>query len=389
MRDLLFYGAFPLGYHNPEAERKAMAFQAAGYRVHYTRGVGIRDPRLSRITKVFTFARDRIRPRRLDAGHRHSGALVAHSLLVMPPRRVPLVRRLNDAWLERQLRSFLPDPGASVFWIRFPSPELVDLLPRLRPRILVYDCVDALHLTPGIEGPWEKLYLDTERALVAECDAVVVPHLGLGERFVSWGADVRVVPHGVDKFPPLARPRCSGRPTVVGFVGTLDRRIDGEIVRAIAQAEPSWQVRLIGAVQHGFDPASLRDLPNVSVEPPVANERLGEVLGGFDLGVMPYFDHPMYRGMSPVKNLELLAAGVPAVARPSPALEPYRDLVRMADSPPEFVAQLREALATDSPELAQARRARAEGHTWERNHDTLLALLKELEDRDHVVTGSR
>ena len=387
VRDLLFYGGFPLGYHNPESERKAAAFQAAAYRVTYTQGVGIRDPRLSRLAKVADIARDRLRPSRHAVGEPSAGTaseLTAHSLLVVPPRRVGAVRAFNQAWLRRQLRDLIPDPTAAVFWVRFPSPELVDLLPRLTPRVLVYDCVDALHLTPGIEGPWAAPFHRAERTLVEACDAVVVPHPGLGERFEIWGADVRVVAHGVDLFPMPERPR-RGDPTVVGFVGTLDRRIDVEIVRAIARAQPDWRIRLIGRVMEGFDPASVGDLPNVSLEPPIPFERLGEVLDGFDLGLMPYFDHPMYRGMSPVKNLELLAAGVPAVARPAPALDTYSDIVRMANSPEEFVTELREALATDSPEAAQRRRDRAEGHSWERNHATLLALLGELLARHEPV----
>lgn len=386
--DLLLYGGYPLGYHNTESERKALAFQAAGYRVLYAPGVGIRDPRLSRLPKVITFATERLRPSRLPA-QRGESSLVSHPLLVVPPRRVALVRRFNDAWLERQIRRFLPDPAAAVFWVRYPSPEFVDLLPRLHPHVLVYECADAMHLTPGIEGPWERVYERAERELVERCDVVVVPHAGLAERFVNWGADVRVVAHGVDLFPIGPRPRPGGGPTVVGFVGTLDRRIDLDIIRAIAEAEPTWQIRLVGPVAEGFAPSRLADLPNVSIEPAVAYERLGEVLSGFDLGLMPYFDHPMYRGMSPVKNLELLAAGVPAVARPAPALEPYRDIVRMANSPEEFVAQLRLALATDSPEAARHRRAVAEKHTWGMNHAALLALVREFENPQPGAAGGR
>jgi glycosyltransferase involved in cell wall biosynthesis len=379
-RDLLFYGAPLPGHHNPEAERKALALQTAGYRLHYTNGVGIRDPRLSRIPKVVLFARNRVRGNRPRTAY--GGAVLAvRPLLVLPPRRVRFVRRFNDRWLERQIRGFLPDPSAVIFWIKFPSPELVDLLPRLRPHVLVYECVDAQHHTSGIVGPWKPVFEQAERDLVAQCDAVVVPHPGLGERFERWGADVRLAPHGVDLFPMGDRPRQRRGPVVAGFVGTLDERIDIDVIRAIANSEPTWQIRLIGLARNGFDPKKLGDLPNVSVEPPVPHERLGEVLNGFDLGLMPYFDHPMYRGMSPIKNLELLAAGVPAVARPTPALEPYRDIVRMADTPEEFVAQLREALATDSHEEAQRRRARALGRTWEKTHASMVALLEELDER--------
>jgi glycosyltransferase involved in cell wall biosynthesis len=185
------------------------------------------------------------------------------------------------------------------------------------------------------------------------------------------------------------RPRPREGTVVVGFVGTLDRRIDMEIIRAVATAEPSWLIRLIGPVAEGFDQRLLADLRNVRIEPQIPYERLGEVLADFDLGLMPYFDHPMYRGMSPIKNLELLAAGVPAVARPAPALEPYRDIVRMADSPAEFVAQLREALASDTSQEASRRRTRAEEQTWDRVHAELIALVSELQARNRPLATMR
>ncbi|MGB9184667.1 MAG: glycosyltransferase [Solirubrobacteraceae bacterium] len=305
--------------------------------------------------------------------------MTTRGLLVLPPRRVRGIRRFNGAWLEHQIRRLIPIPEQAIFWIRYASPELVDRLARLNPLVCVYECSDALHFTPGLEiPPWDRIFEAAERELTSYADALVVPHAGLGARYAAWGANVRVIAHGVDLHPLGVRPRLAPSPVVVGFVGTLDRRVDEAIVRAVATAEPGWRVRLVGPVAEGFDARAFDDLANVSVEPPVPHEQLGEVLSTFDLGFMPYFDHPMYLGMSPLKNLELLAAGIPAVARPSPALEPFRDLVTMATSPEEFVDALRRALQDDNVDAVRARRRRAEDQTWDVNHRQMLDLLSEL-----------
>ncbi|HVM69851.1 MAG TPA: glycosyltransferase, partial [Gaiellaceae bacterium] len=164
---------------------------------------------------------------------------------------------------------------------------------------------------------------------------------------------------------------------VLGFVGSLDYRIDASVVRALATAHPEWRLRFLGPVQAGFDAGAYADLPNVSIEPAVPYARLAETLAGFDVGLMPYFDHPVYRHMSPVKNLELLAAGRPAVARPSPALEPFRELLYLAETPEEFVRQTERALAEDDAERAARRRAAAAEHGWERRYDRMDELLRE------------
>jgi glycosyltransferase involved in cell wall biosynthesis len=376
VRPLIFYSAWPLGYHNPEAERKAEAFAAAGYATVYVAGVGIRNPRLSTVPKAL----DRLARKLRDGGASDPRGIAtdgvrAGSVLVVPPRQLPPARRLNARWMERQLRALGAGPDA-VMWVRWPTPELVDALPRLRPAATIYECVDAYHSTPGMTGGWLPRHEAAERDLVAYSDAVVVPSEHLADRF-RGAASVRVVPHGVDlgRFhfqPPRARPL--GEP-VVGFVGTLDYKLDLGFLAHLARERPQWRIRLIGPVQEGFDPAALSTYRNVTVELPVPYDRVGPTIATFDASMMPYFDAPLYAASDPLKNLEIMAVGRPAVARPTRALEPYADLVYFAHTPAEFVAQLDRALAEDSERLGRRRRQRAEAHSWERRIRDLTAVL--------------
>jgi glycosyltransferase involved in cell wall biosynthesis len=378
-RPLLFYSDWPLGYHNQEAERKARAF-AARYDVTYVAGVGIRNPRASSVRKVADRGLRALRPAR---GAGAAGALPpglrAGSVLVVPPRQVEAVRRLNAAWIERRLRRSIADWTTAVAWIRHATPELVVALDTLSPAVTVYEIVDAHHETPGVVGRWRGIFERAERGLVARSDVVIVTSRSLAPRFEAWGANVRYVPHGVDLFgwrPAVPRP--PGWRPVLGFGGTLDRRLDVPLLHAIAQARPQWRIRLVGPVEAGFDAHAFAGLGNVEVLPPVPQARIGEVLSGFDVGLMPYLDTAVYRHMSPLKNLELLAAGRPAVATPTPALEPYRDLVRFAVGPAAFIAGIEAALAGDDPAAAARRRRVAEEHSWERRIGELMALLDDL-----------
>lgn len=376
---MLFYSAWPLGYHNVEAERKAGGFAQDGYDVVYVAGIGIRNPRPYNLVKL----RDRVgrfvrSGRDGEAGAPPPPGVRSAAVLVVPPRQLPPVRRRNAAWLERQLRRAIPDWSDAVAWIRWPTPELVDALSRLRPAATVYECVDAHHHGPGITGRWAEIHEAAERELVSLSGAVVVPGETLAERFRAWGADVRIVPHGVDLFDWREPQPRGGRPAVLGFVGTLDYRLDLAVLRRVAEAHADWRLRLIGPAQEGFEPGVLGDLPNVSFEPPVPHTRLGETLAGFDVGLMPYVDDDVYRAMTPVKTLELMAAGRPAVARPSPALEPYSDLLYLASDADRFVVQTERALAEDSAELARRRRAVAEEGTWDRRMAALEGVLDEL-----------
>lgn len=193
-------------------------------------------------------------------------------------------------------------------------------------------------------------------------------------------AEVRLIPHGVDvnlfAWPPPEPP--ADESITIGFVGTLDFRLDLPALRHVAERHPDWRIRLIGPIGDLFDPHSLSDVSNISVEPAVPHERVGEVIAGFSAGIMPYVEWPGYRYTVPVKNLEYMAAGKPAVVRPSPALRPYADLVYFAKTPEEYSAQLERALREDSAELAERRRAVAEANTWERRLGEIEATAKRL-----------
>lgn len=362
---VFFYAGWPLGYHNQEAERKARAFAAAGRDVVWVTSLGFRNPRLSSAGKLV----DRVRRKLVSRGPVPAPAsapqpsddlIRSAGILVAPPRQIGPVRRANAAWLERQLRDVVSDWSQTVAWVRNITPELVDALPRLRPAAVVFEAVDAYHLTPGVTGPWVPIFEQAERGLVALADRVVVSNISLAERYEGWGATVRHVPHGVDLFPWAPRDEGSGRPTTLGFLGVLDMRLDVGVIRHVATARPDWRIRLVGPVESGFDPASVADLANVSVERPVPHAEVGSRLAEFDLGFLAYADIPVYRHMSPLKNLELLAAGRAVVARPTVELDRYADVVYFARTPEEFLAQAERALAEDSPGRAAARRAIAE-----------------------------
>ena len=377
-RPLLFYSAWPLGYHNLEAERKAIALANAGYDVAYVAGVGIRNPRPYNVTKVL----DRVR--RVASSRYASGDTVlpkglhAGAVMVLPPRQLSAMRRLNTAWMTRQLRSQIEHWEHALAWVRWPTPELVQALARLRPAHTIYEVVDAYEATPGITGRWLQIYDRHEALMLEQADLVVVSGERLAERYRARHAHVRVLPHGVDLIPWHGIAARDHSAVVVGFAGTLDARLDVAVLRAVAERHPEWQLRLIGPVQDGFDRRPLADLANVSIEPPVAAADVPALVASFDLGLMPYLDHANTTHMTPLKNLEYMAAGVPAVGRRLPALEPFADLVYFADSPAEFVDQLERALSEQSPDRAQARRAVAERNGWPRRLAEVVAIANEI-----------
>ena len=340
----------------------------------------MRDPRIATLGKAGALAAiaARRRQRRDDSapGPAADGALRPAASLVVSPRRPRLMRELNARWLRRQLEGAPATCASASCWTRYPSPEMVRALELRRPRAVVYECADAMDLTPGTAGAWQNVFRRAERRLAALADAIVVPSIHLAERFRALGKEADPARTASTwALPVLAWCRRRTEHPQIGFVGTLDYKLDLGLIRHVAAARPHWRLRLSARLDEDSTPPRSAASANVSVEPPIPFADVGARIAELDACLMPYADTALYRSMAPIKNLEIMAVGRPAAARPNPALEAHADLLYLANDAGGLLAGLDRALAEDSPELAARRRARAEEGSWERRMDELTSLL--------------
>ena len=166
---------------------------------------------------------------------------------------------------------------------------------------------------------------------------------------VARFADVVEVP---DELTALPRP-------LLGYVGALsDQRIDVELIRAAARANPNGTVVLVGA-EHGqfLDDALLPD--NVTRLGARPYDRVPAFVAAFDVGLVPYKDNAFNRGSDPLKVHEYLATGLPVVATDLPAVRVYDGLVSMTSSPEDFGVEAMRLVASRHDAAAVNARKRA------------------------------
>jgi glycosyltransferase involved in cell wall biosynthesis len=78
-----------------------------------------------------------------------------------------------------------------------------------------------------------------------------------------------------------------------------------------------------------------------------------------------------------MKVYEYLAAGLPVLSTPLPALEDIAD-VALAPDAAGFAARLEAVLAQDTPAMRAERSARAASHSWQRRLQEIEAATAEL-----------
>ena len=156
-----------------------------------------------------------------------------------------------------------------------------------------------------------------------------------------------------------------------------DSRLDLDALEALALADPSWHVVLIGPLKSGqVDEARLRSHPNIHLLGEKPRADLPGYLKGMAVALVPYRANDLTRNIFPLKLFEYLAAGVPVVVGGLPELERYAGTIGVAGRPEDYPELVRQALSTDTPERRAARVALAARNTWDHRVDEISGLVE-------------
>lgn len=377
---IVFMGLLGLDSHNREEERLVRRLVERGHPLLYLAPLGTRGTGLGDILAGLR------RLRRSRRAARTAPGLRSATLLVLPWRGLPAVAWLNRflvrCRLARALRSAAGE--RAVLWLRLPTPELVEQLERLRPRAVVYECIDDYSAYPQYGEPERRRLARFERQLVDRADLVVTLTSTVAARFPEAKERIRIVPLGVDleRFGPPPGPLPADLALLpgprLGLVGHLDGRVDFELLRRLALAEPSWSLVLIGPAATGLDVAALAGLPNVHLLGPRAYELVPNYLAGLDVCLIPYRNNAWTAGCFPTKLHEYLASGRPIVATDLPGLAAYDRVVDLAPDVTAFITACRRAVAERDPAPAAQRRALAATQSLEARCRIIDELLRAL-----------
>jgi glycosyltransferase involved in cell wall biosynthesis len=351
-------------------------------RVLFVESLGLRRPQLA--------GRDLVRiARRLRRGlapPRFIDGLHVLSPLVVPLHGSALVRRLNG-----RLLPFLVGRAARRLGMRRPIlwsyvPQAEALIEPLEPALVVYHCVDDIAAHALIDT---ASFRAAEARFAARADLVLASAPALAARMRTLSDNVLEAPNVADTelfagavepgpvdpaFAALPRPR-------VVFTGAIAAaKLDIELIATLARARPSWSFALVGPVGLGdplTDISALRREPNVHLLGARTYEQLPQVLRGADVGLIPYARNELTNSIFPMKVYEYLAAGLPVIATPLPALAGVSE-VQSADDAERMLALLDAALADDTPARRLERSRAAASHSWEQRLEEIAVAIGSL-----------
>ncbi|WP_239021040.1 glycosyltransferase family 1 protein [Pontibacter arcticus] len=252
-----------------------------------------------------------------------------------------------------------------IFW--YYTPMALGFSAHFKPQLTVYDCMDEL---AAFKFAPERLK-DLEKELFKKADLVFTGGQSLYEAKQHQHNAIYPFPSSIDKAHfaqakqqlPQPADQASIAGPRMGFFGVIDERMDLDLLAAVADARPEWQLIMIGPVVK-IDPAMLPQRANIHYLGGKSYQELPAYLSGWDVALLPFAINESTTFISPTKTPEYLSAGKPVVSTPiRDVVRPYgkEKLVHIAATSAEFVQAIEAALT------------QREDKVWAQQVDTFMA----------------
>lgn len=238
----------------------------------------------------------------------------------------------------------------------------LQLAGRLHEKALLYYCYDEIGHAIWISKHGPRL----EKKLLQLSDAVFVSSTQLladkgpfckKSFLIKNGVNTSIFSQAFELHPTQGRRN-------VGFIGTLDDRVDYALLLDVVNALPDWQFLFTGRVLEPALFAPVAAQPNVKWSAPVPPDALPAILKTFDVGIIPFAKTGFTKAIYPLKINEYLIAGLPVVTTSFTQLDDFEAFCKVADRADVFAQMITSAVQDDNSKERLARFEFAKQNDW-------------------------
>lgn len=293
--------------------------------------------------------------------------LIYHSpsKLLFTNFRIKWLNRIFKYLRIRKIKSLLEKNNIKNPILLIWHPAFVDMIGLFNERLVVYYVYDNISGYVGGTG----VKSEQEISLLRRADIVFTLSHELYNDNKPYTNEIYHLPNAVD-FELFSRSRAIDTPIPesfskiphprIGYIGTINEKVDTDLLLFIAETQPSWSIVLIGRDNYTkqneikkFE--RLVAMPNVFRFSYVEHDKVPEYLKGLDVCMMCYvINNWTYYG-DPSKMHEYLSSGKPTIAAGLPAIKEFSHVIKIPDSREAWIAAIKDSLQESDEALVAER----------------------------------
>lgn len=200
--------------------------------------------------------------------------------------------------------------GKTTLAVGKPSALALKLLNTLNIETSLYDAMDDF--PEFYSGVSRYSMARHEQAITQRVSWLLVSSSKLMEKFSVYSEKTSLVLNACRDDLPLSNFKVPNIDhPVIGYIGTLGKWFDWEIVVSLARKHPNYRFRLIGPI---FSKPSNKLPSNVELLPPLEHSVALVAMRGFDVGLIPFKKSSLTASVDPIKYYEYRAMGLPVLS---------------------------------------------------------------------------
>lgn len=256
--------------------------------------------------------------------------------------------------------------GIKVGLVAFNFPACLALATMFCGDRLLFEMIDDyVSYFPNLE----RLTLES----IDAAEAVTAVSEKLGRRYERLtGRAISVIPNGVEPCPREVSEERSG----VVYLGTVNQRIDTDLLEFLANAVFPEQVSIIGPRQLRWEPTrNCNNIEHIGVLPYAeAMKRLN----GYKVGIIPFTSDDFSTNCCPMKALEYLSQGLEVVSTEVHGLKHISEHIHLCKTREEFVsAALKGLQMPSSSQIGTKNALLLAENSWSRVTDRILESIND------------
>lgn len=319
---------------------------------------------------------------------------VSSLYLYVPPLLFP-VNFLNEGWLYRRLakwngailakaaRKVLKklDMTTDLIHMNAFMPSLGEMMAgELQEKTLLYYCYDEINAAKWLQKHGGR----HEQNLMRIADGVITTSEGLFSRKKDLTKRCFLIKNAVNfnLFANGLSDRISHRNRIIGYIGSIDERLDYDLLEYLFDQYPDYTFEFVGRCNFSSGKKVLEKYNNVKLYGPRPVDELPGFVSRFSAGIIPFAMSEFNKGIYPLKINEYLAGGLPVVMTNFALLEEFREVADIALDKQEFSQLLLNTIQTDSYEKQQQRVTFAAGNSWEQRASEFSNVIRLIENNE-------